>query len=65
MSVSGTKATDELETDATTSNNIWRLSAKPYTGSRRHPNPLPIKSLLVKNTLAVQGVKKGATDQNL
>ena len=58
MGESGTKATDEFETDAAVANHILRLSANPNTGSRRHPNPLSIKSFLVKGALVAQDVER-------
>jgi hypothetical protein len=60
MGASGTKATDEFETDAAAANQISWLSANTYPGSRRHPKRLSIKSFLVKSTLVAQNVERSS-----
>jgi len=60
MGASGTKATDEFETDAAAANQISWLSANTYPGSRRHPKRLSIKSFLVKSTLIAQNVERSS-----
>ena len=60
MGASGTKATVAFETDATAANQSLRLSANTSTGSRRHPKPLSIKSVLVKGALVAQDVERSS-----
>jgi hypothetical protein len=60
MGESGTKATDESGTDAAAANQIFWFSANPYTGSRRHPKLLSIKSFLVKGVLVAQYVERSS-----
>ena len=68
MGESGTKATDESGTDAAAANQIFWLSANTYPGSRRHPEPLSIKSFLVKAALVahhVEGSSRQLVSQGL
>jgi hypothetical protein len=60
MGESGTKATVAFETDAAAANQSSWLSANTSTGSRRHPNPLSIKSFLVKAALVAQDVERSS-----